>query len=117
MGEGGFVQRTGKTGERGRGRLDPAWGKREEGERRGILILHPATHTRIKLSYQNFLNPQPPFGMMTIMPNMPNMAKYAFLAPILAGQIWSSGVSLKRSCKMQFRRIGLRSIGPSSQKL
>ena len=59
MGEGGFVQRTGKTGERGRGRLDPAWGKREEGERRGILILHPATHTRIKLSYQNFLNPHP----------------------------------------------------------
>ena len=29
----------------------------------------------------------------------------------------SSGVSLKRSCKMQFRRVGLRSIGPSSQKL
>ena len=26
-------------------------------------------------------------------------------------------VSLKKSCKMQFRRVGLRSIGPSSQKL
>ena len=36
---------------------------------------------------------------------------------IWARAIWSSGVSLKRSCKMQFRRIGLRSIGPSSQKL
>ena len=36
---------------------------------------------------------------------------------ILARAIWSSGVSLKRSCKMQFRRVGLRSIGPSSQKL
>ena len=34
-----------------------------------------------------------------------------------ARQIWSSGVSLKRSCKMQFTRVGLRSIGPSSQKL
>ena len=44
--------------------------------------------------------------------NMPNMAKYAFLALL----IWSSGVSLKRSCKMQFRRVGLRSIGPSIQK-
>ena len=32
-------------------------------------------------------------------------------------QIWSSAVSLKRSCKMQFRRVGLKSIGPSSQKL
>ena len=30
-----------------------------------------------------------------------------------APQIWS----LKRSCKMQFRRIGFRSIGTSSQKL
>ena len=50
-------------------------------------------------------------------PNMPNMAKYAFLAHIWARQIWSSGVSLKRSCKMLFRRVGLRSIGPSSQKL
>ena len=36
---------------------------------------------------------------------------------IWARKIWSSGVSLKRSCKLQFRRIGLRSIGPSSQKL
>ena len=36
---------------------------------------------------------------------------------ILARAIWSSGVSLKRSCKMQFQRVGLRSIGPSSQKL
>ena len=44
-----------------------------------------------------------------IWPNMLNMH-------IWPRQIWSSGVSLKRSCKMQFRRIGLRSIGPSSQK-
>ena len=36
---------------------------------------------------------------------------------IWARQIWSSGRSLKRSCKMRFRRVGLRSIGPSSQKL
>ena len=28
---------------------------------------------------------------------------------IWALQIWSSGVSLKRSCKMQFRPVGLRS--------
>ena len=46
-----------------------------------------------------------------------NMAKYAILAHIFTRQIWSSGVSLKRSCKMLFRRVGLRSIGPSSQKL
>ena len=31
-------------------------------------------------------------------------------------QIWSSGVSLKRSCKSQFRCIVLRSIGLSIQK-
>ena len=37
--------------------------------------------------------------------NMPNV------------HICASGVSLKRSCRMQFRRVGLRSIGPSSQKL
>ena len=49
--------------------------------------------------------------------NMPNLDKYAFLTHIWAHQIWSSGVSLKRSCKMQFRRVGCRSIGPSSQKL
>ena len=45
-----------------------------------------------------------------IWPNMPNMH-------IWVRQIWSSGVSLKRSCKKQFRRVGLRSMGPSSQKL
>ena len=49
-----------------------------------------------------------------IWPNMPNMHIWVH---IWAGAIWSSGVSLKRSCKMQFRRVGLRSIGPSSQKL
>ena len=32
---------------------------------------------------------------------------------IWALQIWSSGVSLKRSCKMQFRRVDLRSKGPT----
>ena len=36
---------------------------------------------------------------------------------IWAHQIWLSGVSLKRSCKMQFRRFDLRSIGPPSQKV
>ena len=38
-------------------------------------------------------------------------------ARIWARQIWSSGVFLKRPCKMLFRRVGPRSIGPSSQKL
>ena len=46
-------------------------------------------------------------GFMQIWPNV----------HIFARQIWSSGVSLRRSCKMQFRRINLRSIGPSSRKL
>ena len=36
--------------------------------------------------------------------------------PIWARQIWSIGVSLKRSSKMQFKRVGHRSIGHSSQK-
>ena len=36
---------------------------------------------------------------------------------IWAREIWSSGVSLKRSCKMQFRGFGLRSLGTSSQKV
>ena len=43
----------------------------------------------------------------------PKYAKYAFLAHILVRQVWSSGVSLKRSYRMQFRRVGLRWIGPS----
>ena len=47
-------------------------------------------------------------------PNTPNTV---FGARIWARQIWSSGVFLKRSCKMQFRRIDLASIGPPSQKL
>ena len=34
-----------------------------------------------------------------------------------ARQIWSSGISLKISCKMQFRCIDLVSIGPPSQKV
>ena len=38
-------------------------------------------------------------------------------AHIWALQIWSSGVSLKRSCKMQFRCVDIRLIGPPSQKL
>ena len=49
-----------------------------------------------------------------IWPNMQNMHIWVL---IWARQIWSSGVSLKRSCKKQFRRVGLRSIGPSSPKL
>ena len=40
-------------------------------------------------------------GPIGLRPNMPNMAKYASLAHILACQIWSNGVFLKRSCKMQ----------------
>ena len=40
-------------------------------------------------------------------PKYTKYAKYAFLAHIWARQIWSSGVSLKRSCKMQFRHVGL----------
>ena len=46
-------------------------------------------------------------GFMQIWPNV----------HIWARQIWSSGVSLRRSCKMQFRYVDLRSIGPPSQKL
>ena len=46
----------------------------------------------------------------------PNTVFGRIWACIWACQIWSSGVSLKRSCKMQFKRVGLRSIGPSSQK-
>ena len=57
------------------------------------------------------------FGSLKYVPKYAEYAKYAFLAHIWVRQIWSSGVSLKRSCKMLFRRIGLRSIGPSSQKL
>ena len=54
-GEGtGFVQRSGKSGEGeegGRGQVRRSRvGKREEGERWGILILHPATHTHPSLS-------------------------------------------------------------------
>ena len=36
---------------------------------------------------------------LNMRPNMPNMAKYAFLVHIWARQIWSSEVSLKRSLK------------------
>ena len=39
------------------------------------------------------------------------------LARIWARQIWSSGVFLNRSCKMQLRYLDLRSIWPNSQKL
>ena len=45
-------------------------------------------------------------------PNMHIWHIWPYLA-CFAPQIWS----LKRSCKMQFRRIGFRSIGTSSQKL
>ena len=37
--------------------------------------------------------------------------------PTSVSQIWPRGVSLKRSCKMHFRRVDLVSIGPPSQKL
>ena len=42
-------------------------------------------------------------------------AKYAYLA--VPNVFNLSGVSLKRACKMQFIRVVLRLIGPSSQKL
>ena len=42
---------------------------------------------------------------------------WIFGAYLGAPYIWWSGVSLKRSCKMLFRCVGLGSIGPSSQKL
>ena len=52
------------------------------------------------------------------------LPKYACLTSYLAyirhvsgAQIWLSWVSLKRSCKIQFRRIDLGSIGPPSQTL
>ena len=44
-----------------------------------------------------------------IWPNTPNAV---FGLCIWASQIWLSGVSLKRSCKMQFRCVHLVSIGP-----
>ena len=40
-------------------------------------------------------------------PNMVEYAKYGFGAHIWARQKWSSGVSQKRSCKMQFRSDAL----------
>ena len=49
-----------------------------------------------------------------ILPNAPNTV---FGAHIWERKIWSSGVSLKRSCKMQFRRIDLVSMRPPSQEL
>ena len=49
-----------------------------------------------------------------VWPNMPNIH---ITVRILARYILSGWVSLKRSCKTQLRRVGLRSIGPSSQKL
>ena len=55
--------------------------------------------------------------------NMPNMAKYAkcgISCACLDGWtrlIWSSRVSLERSCEIQFRRVNPKSVGPLSQKL
>ena len=49
-----------------------------------------------------------------IRPNTPNTV---FGARIWACKIWSSGMSLKRSCKMQLKRVNLVPIGPPSQKL
>ena len=40
-----------------------------------------------------------------------------FGACIWVREIWSSGVSLKRYCKIQFSRVDFRSMGPPSQKL
>ena len=48
----------------------------------------------------------------------PNTAKYCnWPVPGRAKYGWLSEVSLKRSCKMQFRRVDLVSIRPPSQKL
>ena len=77
----------------------------------------PVTRVSIRVSQKTqkfeFWNVTYPSGFHKH-PNMPNMHIWVH---IWARAIWSSGVSLKRSCKMQFRRVGLRSIGPSSQKL
>ena len=43
--------------------------------------------------------------------------KHILSLAYLARQLWLSGVSLKRSIKMQFRRVELGSIWPPSQKL
>ena len=46
-----------------------------------------------------------------------NRNKCQKMHSIWARQIWPRGVSHKRSCKMQFRYVDLRSIGSPSQKL
>ena len=43
------------------------------------------------------------------------MAKCGFGMRTWLRQLWSSGVSLERSCKMQFRRIDSVSIGPPAK--
>ena len=42
----------------------------------------------------------------------PKYCIWCIWARIWVHQVWSSGVSLKRSCKMQFRRVDPVSIGP-----
>ena len=75
-----------------------------------VIIIKGTVHQPTKLlSYAQYAPNYAYLGAY-----LPNMHIWVH---IWARQIWSSGVSLKRSCKMQFRRIGLRSIGPSSQKL
>ena len=69
---------------------------------------------------QSFINRYPTRPQLGHSNTRPNTVLGVFgriWAHIWARQIWSSGVSLKRSCKMQFSCVGLRSIGPSSQKL
>ena len=41
--------------------------------------------------------------------NAPQIPYLAYLGTYLSAKIWSSRVSLKKSCKMQFRRVDLRS--------
>ena len=58
--------------------------------------------------HQNLANQFPKYAKYGLI--WPNMV---FGAHVLASQIWSSGVSLKRSCEMQFRGVNLAPIGPS----
>ena len=50
-------------------------------------------------------------------PNTAQNAKYGIWRAYLGGPNMVGGVSLKRSCNMQFRRGDLRSIGLPNQKL
>ena len=71
-------------------------------------------HSELFLEYTSLDHIQRALICAPITPNMPNMV---FGAHIWASQIWSSGVSLKRSCKMHLIHVDLALKGPPSQKL